>query len=161
MAQCPCGNQRHITHDALVLNYAQMLREAGFQTKIEPRNEFVLTDGTEKRADLQVYNYKGRKACFDVSVTHSALLPRVKGSNTVPEAGKAASKREQARYDNYKEIAKAAGMSFCPLVHEACGGVGIQAHNLLKVCVAKIAALRRQPVSSVIYYWCARFSLSL
>ena len=81
MAQCPCGNQRHTTRcdDALVVNYAQMLREAGFQTKIEPRNEFVLIDGTEKRADLQVYNYKGRKACFDVSVTHPALLPQLKG----------------------------------------------------------------------------------
>ena len=138
-----------------------MLRAAEFQTKIEPSNEFVLIDGTEKRADLQVYNYKGRKACFDVSVTHPALLLRAKGSNTIPEAGKTASKCEQMKYDTYKEIAKAAGISFYPLVHEVYGRVGIQPHNLLKVCVAKIAALRRQPVASVIYYWRARLSVSL
>ena len=56
------------------------------------------------------------------------------------------------KYDKYKEIAKAVGMSFYLLVHEAYGRVGIQAHHLLKACVAKIDALRRQPVASVIYY---------
>ena len=91
----------------------------------------------------------------------SGTVTSAKGSNTVPEARKVASKREQVKYDKYKEIAKAAGMSFYPLVHEAYGRVGIQAHNLLKACVAKIAALKRQPVASVFCYWCARFSLSL
>lgn len=94
-------------------------------------------------------------------MTHPALLPGAKGSNTVPEAGKAASKREQEKYDKYKEIAKAAGMAFHPLVHEAYGRVGTQAHHLLKDCVAKIAELRRQPVATVLHYWRARFSLSL
>ena len=88
----------------------------------------------------------------------SGTVTSAKGSNTVPEARKVASKREQVKYDKYKEIAKAAGMSFCPLVHEAYGRMAIQAHNLLKVCVAKIAALGRQPVPSVIYYWRARVS---
>ena len=89
------------------------------------------------------------------------LSNRAKRSSTVPEAGKAASKCEQVKYDKYKEIAEAEGMSFYPLVHEACGGVGTQAHNLFKVCVTNIDALRRQPVPSVIYYWRARFSFSL
>src|SRR3546814_198091 len=117
MAQCPRGNQRFNTHDALVLNYAQMLREAGFLTRTEPRNEFIHIDGTAKRPDLQVYNFKGGRACFDVSVTHPALLRH--GHSTVPEAGKAAGKREQEKFSKYKEIAKAAGMTFHPLVHEA------------------------------------------
>ena len=53
------------------------------------------------------------------------------------------------KYDKYKEIAKAVGMSFYLLVHEAYGRVGIQPHNLLKA------------VASVIYYWRARVSISL
>src|SRR5690606_28869134 len=38
---------------------------------------------------------------------------------TVPEAGKAAGKREQKKFSKYKDIAKAAGMTFQPLVHKA------------------------------------------
>src|SRR5690606_30728924 len=51
MAQCPRGNQRFNTHDALVLNYTQMLREAGFLTRTEPQNEFIHIDGTDTRPD--------------------------------------------------------------------------------------------------------------
>src|SRR3546814_1445603 len=82
---------------------------------------------------------------FDVSATHPSLLRH--GHSTVPEAGKAAGKREQEKFSKYKEIAKAAGMSFRPLVHEAHGRVGISAHRVLKICVEKIALLRRQPVA--------------
>ena len=46
----------------------------------------------------------------------SGTVTSAKGSNTVPEARKVASKREQVKYDKYKEIAKAAGMSFYPLL---------------------------------------------
>jgi hypothetical protein len=159
MAQCPRGNQRFNTHDALVLNYAQMLREAGFLTRMEPRNEFIHIDGTGKRPDLQVYNFKGGRACFDVSVTHPALLRH--GLSTAPEAGKAAGKREQEKFSKYKDIATAAGMTFHPLVHEAHGRVGISAQRVLKTCVEKIALLRRQPVASVIHYWRSRLSLAL
>ena len=106
MSQCPRGNQRNITHDVLVLNYAQMLREAGFITRPEPRNEFIHIDASAKRPDLLVYNFKGSRACFDVSVTHPALLRY--SPNTVPEAGKAASKREQEKYSKYKELRKQA-----------------------------------------------------
>ena len=38
--------------NALVLNYAQMFREAGFLTRIEPQNEFTHIDGSAKRPDL-------------------------------------------------------------------------------------------------------------
>ena len=119
-----------------------MLREAGFLTRTEPQNEFVHIDGTAKRPDLQVYNYKGGRACFDVSVTHPALLRH--GLSTAPEAGKAAGKREQEKFSKYKDIATAAGMTFHPLrvVHEAHGRVGISAHRVLKICVEKIALLR-------------------
>ena len=69
---------------------------------------------------------------------------------SVPEAGKAASNREQQKYSKYREIARAAGKTFYPLVHEAHGRVGDAAREVLKVCVQKIAAaLRRQPVASV------------
>jgi len=142
MAQCPRGNQRFTTHDALVLNYAQMFREAGFLTRTEPRNEFVHIDGSAKRPDLQVYNFKGGRVCFDVSVTHPALLRL--GLNAVPEAGKAASNREQEKYSKYKEISKAAGMTFHPLVHEAHGRVGLAAQRVLKACVERIASRRKK-----------------
>src|SRR3546814_19212463 len=52
-------------------------------------------------------------------------------------------------------------MSFHPLVHKAHGRVGISAHRVLKMCVEKIALLRRQPVASVIHYWRSRLSLAL
>jgi hypothetical protein len=76
--------------NALVLNYAQMFREAGSLTRIEPQNEFTphRRISETSRGDLQVYNFRGGQACFGVSVTHPALLHQ--GSNTVPEAGKAA-----------------------------------------------------------------------
>ena len=159
MSQCPRGNQRNIIHNALVLNYAQMFRDAGLITRTEPRYEFIHTDASAKRPDLLVYNFKGGRACFDVSVTHPVLLHN--SPNTVPEAGKAASKREQEKYNKYKEIAKAAGMTFHPLVHEAHGRVGISAQRVFKTCVEKIAQLRRQPVSGVIHYWRSRISLAL
>jgi hypothetical protein len=80
---------------------------------------------------------------------------------SVPEAGKAASNREQQKYSKYREIARAAGKTFYPLVHEAHGRVGDAAREALKICVQKIAALRRQPVASVIHYWRSRLSLAL
>src|SRR3546814_15425653 len=116
-----------LTSGSLVLNCAQMLREAGVLTRTEPQNEFIHIDGTAKRPDLQVYNFKGGRACFDVSVTHPALLRH--GHSTVPEAGKAVGKREQEKFSKCKEIAKAAGMSFYPLMHETHGRVGISAHK--------------------------------
>jgi hypothetical protein len=63
------------------------------------------------------------------------------------------SNREQqkySKYSKYREIARAAGKTFYPLVHEAHGRVGDAAREVLKICVQKIAAaLRRQPVASV------------
>ena len=90
---------------------------------------------------------------------HPALLRYAPG--TVPEAGKAASKREQEKYSKYKELARAAGMTFYPLVHEAHGRVGLSAQRVFKTCVERIAQLRRQPEASVVYYWRSRISLSL
>src|SRR3546814_8080531 len=94
-----------LTSGSLVLNCAQMLREAGVLTRTEPQNEFIHIDGTSKRPDLQVYNFKGGRACFDVSVTHPALLRH--GHSTVPEAGKATGKREHEKFNKYKEIGRA------------------------------------------------------
>ena len=87
-----------------------------------PRNEFLHIDVSAKRPDLLVCNFEGTRACFDVSVTHPAL-------------GEAADKREHAKFSKDKDIAKAAGMAFYPLVHEAHthGFHGAQA-NQLKVC---------------------------
>src|SRR3546814_772724 len=109
MAQCRRGNQRFNTHDALVLSYAQMLREAGYLGRMEPQNEFIHIDGTAICPNLQVSNFKGGRAHFDVSVTHPALLCH--GHSAVLEAGKAAGKREQEKFSKYKGIAKAAGMT--------------------------------------------------
>src|SRR3546814_1441953 len=119
-----------LTSGSLVLNCAQMLREAGVLTRTEPQNEFIHIDGTAKRPDRQVYNFKGGRACFDVSVTHPALLRY--GHSTVPEAGKAAGKREQEKFSKYMDIANSAGMTFHPIVHEAHGRVGISAQRVLK-----------------------------
>ena len=58
------------SHDAPVLNCAQMLLAAGFQTTVEPRNEFVLIDNSHKHTDLKVDNFKGRPTGFDVSIIH-------------------------------------------------------------------------------------------
>ena len=159
MSQCPRGNPRNITHDGLVHNYAQMFREAGFITRTEPRNEFTHMDDSAKRPDLLVYNSKGGRACFDISVTHPACLHYAQG--TIPAPGQAASNREQQKYDKYKELASNAGMSFYPLVHEAYGRVGISSHRIIKTCAAKISTLRRCHEGNVLHYWRTRLSLAL
>ena len=141
MSQCPRGNRRNITHDALVLNYSQMFREADFITRTEPRNEFIHIDASAKQPDLLVYNFKGTIACFDVSGRPNP--------DAEAKSGEAADKREQTKYSKYKDIAKAAGMTFYPLVHKAHGRTGKSAQSVLKTCVSKIAHLmiRTQPVS--------------
>jgi hypothetical protein len=48
-----------------------------------------------------------------------------------------------------------------PLVHEAHGRVGKAAQEILQICVQKIAAVRRQPAASVVFYWRSRLSLAL
>ena len=131
----------------------------GSRPELNPNTSSLTSDGSAKRSDLLVENFRGSRACFDVSVTHPALLQY--GANTVPEAGKAASNREQQKNNKYKAIAKADGKTFYPLVHEAHGRVGKAAQEILQICVQKIAALRRQPASSVVFYWRSRLSLAL
>ena len=125
--------------------------------KIKLRNEFFLIDNSHKRTDLKVYNFKGGKAGFDVSVIHLFW------TTVCLKEGKAASIREQEKYDKYKDIADKSKMSFYPLVHEAHshGRVGEHAHRLFVSCVAKSAQLMSQPEASVIHYWRERISLAL
>lgn len=53
-------------------------------------------------------------------------------------------------------------MTFYPLAHEAHGRVGSTRPEILQICDEKIeAALRRQPVMSVVHYWRSRLSLAL
>ena len=135
----------------LVLNSVQLVFKL---LQVRPHRQFPQAHRPES---LQL---QGGKAGFDVSVIHPSLT--FSGRPSAQEAGKAASIREQCKYGKYKDIADKAGMSFYPLVHEAYGRVGEQAHRLfIMTCVAMIAQLRCQPEASVIHYWRARISLAL
>jgi hypothetical protein len=161
MSQCCKGNQRFTTHSGVAQTYAQMLRQAGFITRLEVPHTYNLVDNSEKRADLIVENYIHGRACFDVSIAHPWATTSLNAVGDNPTAGKAASLRESQKRDMYGDISAAAGMSFFPLVHEAYGRVGNAARNLIHVCAERIAANSHAPKAGILHYWRSRLSLCL
>lgn len=128
--------------------------------EVEPRGTHTAIDGSGKRPDLLIHNYKNGRAYFDVAVVHPGCLSVTKQPN-VPKPGSAAQKRENDKYGKYKALAEQAGGSFFPLVHEAYGRVGEAAQRILKLCAKKIAFLTRSPMGGILYYWRSRLALTL
>src|SRR3546814_595026 len=155
-AGCKLGGHQIATHDFIVLTYAQMLRQAGFMTQREVRYSFH--DDTNKRPDLIVENYITGRTCFDVSVIHPHSILRGR-ANLKP--GDAARTRGQAKIDKYRALAADAGMQFFPVVHESYGRLGAAAEKLLRICADRIAASKRIPKASVLFYWRSRLSILL
>ena len=73
MALHPRGHEGNIT---IVLNFVQMFQFAGFVTRTRPENEFIHMDASAKRpaAGGLVDNFKGGRACVEVSVTRPTIL---------------------------------------------------------------------------------------
>jgi hypothetical protein len=161
MALCKKGNQRFVTHNGLAHCYVQMLRQAGYITRLEVPNAFSHVANTEKRADFIVENFRDGRACFDVSVTHPWATASVTAAGQNPTAGKAACLREGEKRRKYGDLASAAGMSFHPLIHESYGRVGREASWLIQHCVERISELKHIPKPGILHYWRCRFSVLL
>src|SRR3546814_20840418 len=70
-AQCPVGNQRFRTHDALALTWVAMVRQAGLLCRMEDPSCFREVRDSNKRADIVVGNRRGcDRTILDVSATH-------------------------------------------------------------------------------------------
>src|SRR3546814_6795718 len=52
-------------------------------------------------------------------------------------------------------------MQFFPVVHESYGRLGAAAEKLLQICADRIAASKRIPKASVLFYWRSRLSILL
>src|SRR3546814_7246031 len=52
-------------------------------------------------------------------------------------------------------------MQFFPVVHESYGRLGAAAEKLLRICADRIAASKRIPKASVLFYWRSRLSILL
>src|SRR3546814_6884809 len=65
-AQCPVGNRRFRTHDAIAVTWVAMLRQAGFLCRMEDPNCCREMQDSNKRADiveLERYLMSGWRSC--------------------------------------------------------------------------------------------------
>ena len=157
-AQCPVGNQRFRTHDAIAVTWVAVMKQAGFLCRIEDPSCFRELDDTNKRADIVIDNWlDGKKGIFDVSVTHPWIQS---ADRAVPVAELAATLREQEKMRKYQQHCPAR-TDFIPLVVETYGRWGPMARDVFEVCMTKIAAMKGMPKSAVVAYWRQRFSMVL
>jgi hypothetical protein len=162
-AQCPVGNQRFRTHDAIAITWVALMKQAGFLCRVEDPSCFREVTDTNKRADIVVDNWvDGKRAILDVSVTHpwAQRTRRAGGADaeTIPEA--AARLREDEKIRKYIDQCPAHTI-FVPLVVESYGRWGPKAREIFDVCIEKLAATKNAPKSAVVAYWRQRFSLVL
>src|SRR3546814_14573703 len=76
-AQCPVGNQRFRTHDAIAVTWVAMLRQAGCLCRMEDPSSFREMQDSNKRADLVVEKWRRRGgAILDVSGTYPRAQAR-------------------------------------------------------------------------------------
>lgn len=161
-AQCPVGNQRFRTHDAIAVTWMALFRQAGFLCRMEDPTCFREVQDTNKRADVVVENWQGRaRAIFDVSVTHPwirSMTRHAAGGDPKPEC--AAKLREQEKLRKYQNSVPANSV-FVPLVIESFGRWGPQARGVFDVCIEKLCASKGAPKSVVKAYWRQRFAMTL
>jgi hypothetical protein len=88
-SQCPVGNQRFRTHDAIAVTWVALLKEAGFLCRMEDPSCFREVEDTNKRADVVVITgwTVTRASSMCPSHTHGSNLPTVlieKGEYSIP-----------------------------------------------------------------------------
>ena len=160
-AQCPVGNQRFRTHDAIAVTWLALFRQAGFLCRMEDPSCFREVQDTNKRADVVVENWQGRaRAIFDVSVTHPWIQAMTRRAGGDPKPECAARRREQEKLRKYQALVPA-NSAFVPLVIESFGRWGPQAREVFDVCVEKVCASKGAPKAVVKAYWRQRFALVL
>jgi hypothetical protein len=161
-AQCPVGNQRFRTHDAIALTWAGLFKQAGYLCRVEDPSCFREVEDTNKRADLVIENWDdaGGRAILDISVTHPWRdeVQRRSEHDIHPEA--AACERETSKHRKYQNFIPA-NATFVPLVMESFGRWGPASRPLFKSCIERIAASRCIPKSTVSSYWKQRFAITL
>ena len=159
-AQCPVGNQRFRTHDAIAVTWVALLRQAGFLCRMEDPSCFREVADSNKRADIVVENWRGHaRALFDVSVTHPWITATNRGAGD-PSPECAAKLREAEKFRKYQAVVPRNSV-FVPLVVESFGRWGPRAREVFDVCVEKLCASNGAPKSVVKAYWRQRFALVL
>ena len=162
-AQCPVGNQRFRTHDAIAVTWVALLKEAGFLCRMEDPSCFREVEDTNKRADVVVDNWvDGNKGIFDVSITH----PWIQSANRADKEGRVLDPEKAASIRESEKIRKYAAKcpprtEFIPLVAESYGRWGPRARRVFDICTDKIAITKAMPKSATTAYWRQRFSITL
>ncbi|MFN3503591.1 MAG: hypothetical protein ACK4ZJ_15140 [Allorhizobium sp.] len=161
-SQCPVGNQRFQTHDAIALTWVALLKQAGFMCRVEDPGCFRELQDTNKRADIVVDNWEdGKRAIFDISVTHpwtqESLRVAGRSDGYVEQA---ASLREKQKVNKYERSCPN-NTVFIPLVFETYGRWGAQARPVFKKCIDRVVANKAAPKAVVTAYWRQRFSVVL
>jgi hypothetical protein len=165
MAACPVGDHRIRTHNYLANTWVQLLRKAGFLCRQEDPTVFQEVEDTNRRADIVAEGWgEGRKAIFDVSVTHpwahdSNRPTSVDGFKNVP-AERAARLREAEKIRKYQAFIPQNAV-FIPLVVEAFGRWGPMARLVLHKCIDRLADITLLPKASLMNYWKQRFTVTL
>ena len=122
-SQCPVGNQRFRTHDAIAGTWTAVMKQAGFLCRVEDPSCFREVEDTNKRADIVIDNWlDGRRGIFDVSVTHPWAQAANRGGGD-PEPERAAKLREDEKWRKYEDFCPAR-TEFVPLVMESYGRWG-------------------------------------
>jgi len=161
-SQCPIGNQRFRTHDAIAVTWVALMKQAGFLCRMEDPSCFREVEDTNKRADVVVENWLGRgRAIFDVSVTHPWIKKVSRGAaGGDPHPESAARLREVEKVTKYA-ASLPPNSEFIPLVVESYGRWGPRAREAFDVCVDKLCASKGVAKSVVKAYWRQRFAMVL
>lgn len=167
MAACPLGDHRIRTHNLLSNTWVQLLRKAGFLCRQEDPTCFQAVGDTSKRADIVAEGWgEGRKAIFDVSVTHPWAHDNNHNRPTDPEGyrtlppERAARAREAEKVRKYRNFIPQNAV-FIPLVVETFGRWGPAARTVLHKCIDRLADITLLPKAALMNYWKQRLTVTL
>ena len=140
--------------NALVLNYAQMFREAGFLTRIEPQNEFTHIDGSAKRLDLHCKSTISAEAKH-VSTSRSPIQRCCTRAPTLSErqARLQTCNREQHKYSNTGKLRGQQGRLSTLSCTKRTGGLATQLEKFSRFACRRLllhSGGNRWRVSSII-----------
>ena len=141
---CNSGKQMFTRHNALVREFAQIMRGGGFAVDVEvPILQLGLPVPANKpnqRMDLVATDERNQRIMADVSVTSPTAATFVQGA--ARGDGHTARQREQAKASKYRSSIRT--LRFVPLVAEAYGRWGSMCMHFVQDC-----ALRRIRSSSL------------
>ncbi len=139
-----CGKGGNVInrHDAVKHEFASILKEAGYHTKVEQR----VCHDESRAADILIFDFKaGKNMAIDLGISspfrHSIIGPASK------ERLAATANYEKAKKAKHERKCAESGVLFTPFILETMGGWGKCAKELIKEVSIKYAVSRKLPLS--------------